>query len=157
MPTHTDFLNVTDAYLKFFKDMCLWTWQWCCFAQPSLMSSFLAAKSWCECVPTKVCQWSTTMWGDGSQTEWVSLDISCQSCLKEKTILPLSLLIYDNSLFVTARAMQPYERVGHWVSEQETNSQDWSDSHYSILTGCCPFRITPRRRSLCCQWLFCWV
>ncbi len=47
--------------------------------------------------------------------------------------------------------LRPYKHVCLWVNEWvsvETNFQDWSDSHYSVLIGCCLFKFKPSKGSL---------
>ncbi len=43
-------------------------------------------------------------------------------------------------LFLAGLQKWATEFVAQWESEA-TKSQDWSDSRYSVLTGCCPFKL----------------
>ncbi len=55
--------------------------------------------------------------------------------------------------------MSAAEWVSEWVDLvwEATKFQDWSDSHDSVLSGWCPFKINLHKRSLCLQWVFHWV
>ncbi len=39
------------------------------------------------------------------------------------------------------------ERVSEQVSDWPITFQEWSHNHYSVLIGCCPFRINPHEQS----------
>lgn len=37
--------------------------------QNSLNKIDISAQSWCQCFPTKICKWSTSLWWDGKETQ----------------------------------------------------------------------------------------
>ncbi len=75
-----------------------------------------------------------------------TLIISTLTCIFVRPHLP--------SLFGwTAEVTSLKKRICCWISEA-TKYQDWSDSHYSVLIGCCPFKINQCEQSSYHQWAF---